>query len=171
MHFSRRQIMALTGGSLLTALLTWWPRAKPPAPATAASRQADLRAWVDTLLPAEPDFPGGLALGAAEQLAAAIEREPVYGKLFQEALVWLDARTAEVGGAAFADLSESRRHAIVTAAAASAAGSTARTIFQASLDDALFHTYADPRAWSGLGYAGPPQPIGFPDYAAAPKAA
>lgn len=171
MHFSRRQILALTGGSLLAALLTWWPRAQAPKPATKPSRQADLRAWVDTLLPAEPDFPGGLALGVGERIAAAVEREPVYGKLYREALAWLDARVAEAGGGSFAGLSETKRHAIVAAAADSAAGSTARTFFQATLDDALFHAYADPRAWVGLGYAGPPQPIGFPDYAAAPKAA
>ena len=171
MHFTRRQLFALTGGSLLAALFTWWPRRKPPATLTPASREADLRAWVDTLLPAEPDFLGALALGVAERIAAAIERGPAYARLYHEALTWLDARAAEAGSATFAGLPEPRRHAIVAAAAASATGSAPRTFFQASLDDALFHAYADPRAWAGIGYAGPPQPIGFLDYAAAPKTA
>lgn len=169
MHFTRRQILTLAGGSLLAALLSWWPRKKMPMQATAASRRADLRAWVDTLLPAEPDFPGGLALGVAERIAAAIERKPAYAKLTQETWIWLDARVREAGSTAFAELPESRRHDLVAVAAASAMGSTPRTFFQATLDDALFHAYADPRAWTGLGYAGPPQPIGFPDHAAAPK--
>lgn len=170
MQFTRRRILILAVGALLASLLSWWPRRKRPMPATATSRQADLRAWVDTLLPVEPDFPGGLALGVAEQIAAAIEREPAYAKLAREAWAWLDARTRETGEPDFAELPASRRHDLVAEAAASAPGSTPRTFFQATLDDALFHVYANPRAWVGLGYAGPPQPIGFPDHSAAPKA-
>ena len=66
-------------------------------------------------------------------------------------------------------MSEIERGEIVTLAAGAALGSAARTFFQATLDDALFHAYADPRAWANLGYVGPPQPIGFMDFAAAPK--
>lgn len=170
MRFTRRQILALLGTSLLIPLLSWWPRRKTPMSATPASRQADLRAWVDTLLPAEPNFPGGLALGVAEQIATTIAREPAYAKLTQQAWIWLDARVREAGSDVFSELPASQRHDLVAAAAASAPGSTPRTFFQATLDDALFHAYADPRAWAGLGYAGPPQPIGFPEHAAAPKA-
>ncbi len=171
MQFTRRRILTLAGGALLATLLSWWPRRKTPIPAASVSRQADLRAWVDTLLPAEPDFPGGLALGVAERIAATIAREPAYAKLARETWIWLDARIRETGDVAFAELAESRRHDLVALAAASAPGSTPRTFFQATLDDALFHAYADPRAWEGLGYAGPPQPIGFPDHASAPKSA
>lgn len=170
MQFTRRRILTLAGGALLAALISWWPRRKPSTPLAMASRHADLRAWVDTLLPAEPDFPGGLALGVAERIAATIEREPAYAKLTREAWAWLDARTRETGEPDFAELPASRRHDLVAEAAASALGSTPRTFFQATLDDALFHAYADARAWVGLGYDGPPQPIGFPDHATAPKA-
>ena len=166
MNLTRRKLLALTGSSLLLALITQWLRLDEPA--SANSRQADFRAWIDTLLPAEPDFPGALTLGVDVRIVAAIEREPAYSRLAQEAWIWLDQRSRQAGGA-FSELPESGRQAIVAAAAASPMGTAQRTFFQASLDDALFHAYADPRAWAGLGYAGPPQPIGFPDHAKAPE--
>ena len=166
MRFTRRHFLGLAGASMLAALGAWWSR-KPAKP---VSPDANLRAWVDTLVPAEPGFPGALALGVADRISSAIQRDPQYAKLTQEALNWIDARAREAGRTRFADLPESGRQNVVAAAAASAAGSAPRTFFQASLDDTLFHTYADPRAWVGLGYAGPPQPVGFLDHASAPKA-
>ena len=167
MPFTRRQVLTLTGASLLLSLLTWWPRRETPL--VPASRPDELSAWIDTLLPAETDFPGAVALGVGERMAAAIAREPAYARLTAAAMGWLAARAREAGGTTFAALPEARRVDIVAAAAASPEGSTPRTFFQATLDDALFHAYADARAWTGLTYAGPPQPIGFPDQAAAPK--
>ncbi|MEF8714099.1 MAG: gluconate 2-dehydrogenase subunit 3 family protein [Accumulibacter sp.] len=168
MPFTRRQVLTLTGTSLLLSIFAWWPRREhPPEP---VSRQEDaLRAWLDTLLPAEADFPGAVALGVSERIAAAIAREPAYARLTAAAMAWLAARTREAGGTTFAALPEARRVDMVAAAAASPEGSTPRTFFQATLDDALFHVYADARSWTGLAYAGPPQPIGFPDQAAAPR--
>lgn len=165
MRFTRRKFIGLTGISLLAALGTWWYR-KPNAQITTG---ANLLAWIDTLIPAEPDFPGALALGVADRIAAAIARDPQYAKLTEKALRWIDDRAREMGSAHFAELPNAQRHDIVAAAAASPSGSTPRTFFQATLDDALFHTYADPRAWVGLGYMGPPQPVGFPDHTAPPK--
>ncbi|KFB75439.1 hypothetical protein [Candidatus Accumulibacter cognatus] len=59
MPFTQRQVLTLTGASLLLSLLAWWPRREtPPVP---ASKPAELSAWIDTLLPAEADFPGAVA--------------------------------------------------------------------------------------------------------------
>lgn len=170
MSFDRRQILNITGASFLAAVSAWWLARKHRAPTTdAPASQAALRAWIDTLVPAEPDFPGALALGVAERIDLAIQQQPAYAKLSAEALAWVDARALEAGGRRFADLAPEQRNHVVTAAAASAPGSAARTFFQATLDDTLFHTYADQRSWVGLGFAGPPQPLGFPDFAAAPR--
>ena len=171
MFFNRRRILSITGASLLVSAFAWWQGRKYRSPLidTPAS-QATLRAWIDTLVPAEPDFPGALALGVAERIERAIQLEPAYAKLRAQALAWVDDRVRESGGTYFADLALEQRNQIVAMAAASAPGSAPRTFFQATLDDALFHTYADQRSWGGLGYAGPPQPLGFPDFATAPKA-
>lgn len=170
MLFNRRRILNITGASFLVAAFAWWQARMNRGPSTEVpAAQATLRAWIDTLVPAEPDFPGALALGVAERIERAIQQEPAYAKLRAQALAWVDDRARESGGTHFADLALEQRSQIVAAAAASAPGSAVRTFFQATLDDALFHTYADQRAWVGLGYAGPPQPLGFPDFAAAPK--
>ena len=166
MRFTRRQFLGLAGISLLAVLGAWWSQRSEKALAP----NANLSAWVDTLVPAEPDFPGALALGVAARIADAIARQPQYAKLAVEAWSWIDAQARAAGKTNFATLSETDREKIVAAAAASALGTAQRTFFQATLDDALFHTYADPQAWDGLNYAGPPQPIGFLDHTTAPKA-
>ena len=155
---------------MLISIGTWWSRRRP-LKSSGSSMQESLRAWVDTLLPAEPDFSGALALGVAQQVISTVEHDLVLAKLTSQALIWVDARAAEAGATGFHELSEPARSAIVAAASTSPLGSAPRTFFQATLDEALFHTYADPRAWAGLAYAGPPQPIGFLDYAVAPKPA
>jgi hypothetical protein len=168
MPVTRRRLLAVFGSSLIATLAAWWswPRkVEPPKvePTPAASGNAGFRAWIDTLVPAEADFPGAAALGVAERLQELIGEQPAYAALTRAAVEWLDERARAQGGNGFAALSEVDRQAIVSAAAARAPGSTPRTFFQATLDDALFHTYANESAWVNLGYAGPPQPIGFPD--------
>jgi len=173
MPVTRRRLLAVFGSSLIATLAAWWswPRkVEPPKgePAPAASGNAGFRAWIDTLVPAEADFPGAAALGFAERIQELIGEQPAYAALTRAALEWLDERARAQGGDGFGALSEVDRQAIVSAAAASAPGSTQRTFFQATLDDALFHTYANESAWVTLGYAGPPQPIGFPDQQLSP---
>ncbi|EXI82491.1 MAG: hypothetical protein AW10_00599 [Candidatus Accumulibacter appositus] len=168
MPVTRRRLLAAFGSSLIAALAAWWwwPRkVEPPTVEStpAASGNAGFRAWIDTLVPAEADFPGAVALGVAERMQELIGEQPAYAALTRAALEWLDERARAQGGNGFATLPEVDRQSIVSAALASAPGSTPRTFFQATLDDALFHTYADESAWVNLGYAGPPQPIGFPD--------
>lgn len=168
MPVTRRRLLAVFGSSLIAVLAAWWswPRKAEPrkVESTAAARkEAGFRAWIDTLVPAEADFPGAAALGVAERIRELIGEQPAYAALTRAALEWLDESARAQGGDGFAALADEDRQAIVSAAAASAPGSTPRTFFQATLDDALFHTYADERAWLNLGYAGPPQPIGFPD--------
>jgi hypothetical protein len=178
MPVTRRRLLAVSASSLIAALAAWWSWSRQAAPQQAAPRpvaptpetrrNAGFRAWIDTLVPAEADFPGAAALGVAERIQELIGEQPAYAALTRAALEWLDERARAQGGDGFAALSEVDRQAIVSAAAASAPGSTQRTFFQATLDDALFHTYANESAWVTLGYAGPPQPIGFPDQQLSP---
>ncbi len=51
----------------------------------------------------------------------------------------------------------------------SAADSPARRAFARTREDAFAAFYGDPRAWPGIGYRGPPQPEGFPDYDRPPQ--
>ncbi len=163
-------MLGLTLAAALAVVGLWWRRRAPPTLDTGDARRANLNAWIDTLMPPEPDFAGALALGVADTIVAGIDRDPAYAKLTGEALAWLDGQSRGAGRVSFSALDGEARERIVAAAAASAPGSAPLAFFSATRDDTLFHAYADPRAWVGLGYAGPPQPIGFMDHASAPKA-
>jgi hypothetical protein len=47
--------------------------------------------------------------------------------------------------------------------------SLARRAFRRTRHEAFVHYYADARSWPAIGYGGPPQPDGFPDYAQPPR--
>jgi len=136
-----------------------------------ADTQATLRAYVDALVPPDGDFPGAAAIGVVPRLLAAIPMGSDYRKLLDQGLAWLDAQARNAGGENFAALSMAARERIVASAEASTPGSLPRAFFQATRDDVLSHTYTDARSWNGLGYDGPPQPRGFPEYTQPPRAA
>lgn len=175
----RRRVVAAGTATLAGSLAAAWARqavaaaAGPAAPAVAGPGAAPdrdaLRAWVDTLLPAEGAAPGALATGVAERIAAAAQSNGAYGRLLVAGLAWADAEARRDGVARFAALPAGGREAIVSRAEAAPAGTTPRTFFQATLDDVHYHHWADPRSWPALGYAGPPQPAGFMDHGEPPQ--
>jgi hypothetical protein len=126
--------------------------------ARAAVDERTFRAYLDTLIPGED---GALALGIPERLTAAGGDTDILAPFCR----WLDARAKEAGGGSFADLSTGEREAIVQAAESAAPESIANRAFRRTRHDAFAHYYADARSWPGIGYRGPPQPDGFPDYA------
>lgn len=169
MALTRRQVLVFAGTSLAVAFVGWSARrGSSPAEPVPTMPATGLDAWLETLLPAEDDFPGALALGVAARLATTIARNARYAELVRQGVAWLEEKASASGARAFAALPAPSRETIVSQAAAAPLGSLPRTFFQATLDDALFHAYADPRAWVGIGYSGPPQPVGFPDHASPP---
>lgn len=56
----------------------------------------------------------------------------------------------------------------MTQAAAAALGSPPRAFFNRTRDDAMEAFYSDPRNWPAVGFRGPPQPEGYPDFAEPP---
>lgn len=126
-----------------------------------------LAAHLDTLIPAD-NSPAAVELGVMDKLLARAARDAAYRRLLVRGCQWLDARSRSMFGAGFSTLDLAKRERIVAAAADSPPRSVPRVFFRVTWDDAVFHYYADPRSWPTLGYAGPPQPRGFPDHARAP---
>lgn len=157
----------MLGLGVFTGWGAWRWRAIP-APA-ALDERASLRAWVDTLLPADGPVPGALAVGVADRIEAAAAPGSHAAALLSAGLAWVQAQAVARGASGLAQLDEAAREAIVAQAAASTPGSAARVFFQSTLDDTLYHHYADPRSWAGLDYDGPPQPRGFPEHEHAPR--
>ena len=81
----------------------------------------------------------------------------------QSACGWLDGEARKRGAADFAALDDGAREAIAAEAAAAPKGTLPRLLFDNSWRLATFHYYARPEVWASLGFAGPPQPMGFPD--------
>ncbi len=134
-----------------------------------AADQRTLDAYLDTLIPADAEGPGALQLGVPERLSAIAAADGDYSGLIEQLVRWLDERAQALGEVGFADLDGEARETIVRAAESAAAGSPARRAFARTRQDAFAAFYGDPRAWPGIGYRGPPQPEGFPDYDRPPQ--
>jgi Gluconate 2-dehydrogenase subunit 3 len=157
----RLGIVAWAAGALATV---WRGRG-----ARAAVDARTFPAYLDTLIPPDAEGPGALQLGVPERLSTIAAADGGYADLIEQFTRWLDERARVLGGVGFADLDDAARATVVRAAESAAAGSPARRAFALTRDDAFAAFYGDPRAWPGIGYRGPPQPEGFPDYDRPPQ--
>ncbi len=164
----RRWLVGGVVGAGIVALGSWWHRRRSN-PSARVDRLQGLEAWVDTLLPADGELPGAIALGAHQAIEASGRRNATLGALHAAGLDWADAQARSHGAPAFAALTRAQREDVVARAQHSPEGSAPRVFFQSTLDDTFFLHYSDPRSWPALGYDGPPQPRGFPDHAQAPR--
>lgn len=137
------------------------PPSQPQGPTT-------LEAYLDTLIPAD-ESPSAIHLGVAEAMVAKAKSDTSYQRLLQQGCDWLDEQARQYGAAHFAALREAERERIVSLAAVGAAGLQPLIFFHRTREDAFVAYYARPESWAGVGYAGPPQPRGFMDYAQAPS--
>ena len=130
---------------------------------------ASLQAFVDTLIPRD-DAPSGSDLGVDRKIADKAATAKPYHRLLVFGCAWIDqrARSLDAGIDGFRDLSEKGRIRVVELAEAEPGKEVGRVFVRIVRADALRFYYADPRAWTALGYNGPPQPAGFPDFAQPP---
>jgi hypothetical protein len=167
MQPARRLILKLLSAAVL--ILGRRPvQAAPAGAATTAGDETTLRAWLATLIP-EDETPGALTLGVDIELQQLAMRRPELNSLLRKGCRWLDQQAQTLAGSAFAATNDRQREAIAAVAADSEAGSLPQRFFVATHREALRRYYAHPASWEALHYHGPPQPLGFPDYAAAPE--
>jgi Gluconate 2-dehydrogenase subunit 3 len=128
-----------------------------------------LKAYVDVLIPAD-ETPSASALDVDKQLQTVAKGKPDYQRLLELGLDWLNARAQSSFGANFPDLNEEKREAVVRQAAAAPYNTLPRVFFERTRADALYFYYSRPESWRGIAYyRGPPQPLGFLDYAERPR--
>jgi len=121
-----------------------------------------LGAWLDTLIPADA-APSATSLGIDAAIVSAADDE-ASKRLLTAGCRWLQQQASARGGAAFAELTDADREAIAHAASIAAPHSLPRVFFDATWSFATTRYYSQPASWASLGYAGPPQPAGFPDH-------
>ena len=137
------------------------PTGGEPYPLTA------LRPYLDTLIPRD-DAASATDIGVDEHLRHLARLDSGYIRLLQYGCKWLDDRAKTLGAADFASLDPARRETVVAQAAAAPEGSSLRAFFDQTRDDAMEAYYSDPRNWPAIGFRGPPQPDGYPDFAGPP---
>jgi hypothetical protein len=137
------------------------------APAADPKPLSALPPFLDTLLPADTT-PSASQLEVDKAIEAVAKRQSPLAELLSLGCTWLDNQARQRGGENFATLEEATREQLVAQAEASPPGSLPATFFQVSLALAYRHYYARRESWIGLGFSGPPQPIGFPDHAQPP---
>jgi hypothetical protein len=131
------------------------------------AEEETLATYLDTLIP--PDqTPGAAELGVAGKIIEKTRSDRLYRRMIKKGLGWLDRRAKSEHGRVFALLGEEDRVQVVTGASLAFKNSSEYIFFEKTRRDAFFHYYAHPESWVGLGYDGPPQPMGFPDYASPP---
>ena len=163
MPLSRRRFIRLTIGVGLVASSGYiFKDVFLPAQLDAGERRT-FESFLETLIPSD-ETPGALQLGVGKKILEKASQDVKYRRLMRDGCAWLNRRARERAGAVFLSLDESRREDIVGESAGSPAGSVPRIFFERMRSDAFFQYYAHPAAWKGLGYKGPPQPDGYPDY-------
>ena len=122
--------------------------------------------YLDTLLPADGS-PSASELDIHHALVEHALSVQNYVKLLSLGCLWLDAMAG--GKGKFANLNIAGREQLVALAEAAEPGKTERLFFDRTLEDSMRLYYSHPDSWPSLGFSGPPQPHGFPDYRLPPK--
>ena len=168
MQFSRRELLRLSlGAGLLAASGYLFKDIFRPSRLT-LSEEKTLASLLDTLIPAD-DAPGALQLDVVEKIQEKARGDSQYRRLVKQGCTWLENRAVKLYAVSFDSLGEKDRGDILTIALEGDAGSMQKVFFQQMRSDAFYYNYSHPGSWPQLGYNGPPQPGGFPDYYAAPS--
>lgn len=164
----RRNFLKLVAAAA-PALITERAYALKTGQSTAAIRQYGLEvlaSYLDTLLPAD-ESPSASHLDIHHALVEHALGVENYPQLLSLGCRWLDAMAGGQGSYSRLDLASRER--IVVLAESQQAGKIERIFFERTLEDSMRLYYSHPDSWPSLGFTGPPQPIGFPDYRQAPK--
>jgi len=125
---------------------------------------ANLRAWLEVLIPPDSISPGAGGLRVDADLMAVAKETPRRYKLLQAGVRWADSEAKAYGSVYFSALAAEQANEVVAKAAASEIGTVPRAFFEYTLRETKKIYYAKPEAWVGLGIERPPQPIGYVDY-------
>ncbi len=128
-----------------------------------------LPAFLDTLIP-EDISPSASQLKVAPELIRKARQKAGFERLLILGCGWLNEQAQKQGKQNFKSLDEASRIAVVKTAEQSTKRSLPQVFFTAVQHYAFGIYYSHPETWVSLGYAGPPQPVGFPHYAEPPGA-
>jgi hypothetical protein len=127
-----------------------------------------IEALLATLIP-DDETPGALKLGVADKITSKAAKEPQYRRIIRKGSAWLDKAAGKLNSKRFVDLQEDERDSMIAIALKKDADALPGIFIKLMRSDAFKYYYGNLLSWPQLGYAGPPQPNGFPDYADIPQ--
>jgi len=130
----------------------------------AASFEGTLAAFLNTLIPNDELGPGAVELELLDPILDEARANPNVQTFLEQGVNWLDEEARIQGSEDFAGLSEDGRNQVVAAAESASLDTLENEFFRATHFVTFRLYYSEPQAWPAIGYDGPPQPIGFPDY-------
>ncbi len=161
----------IAGGSAAAALGTVAWRGGPwrDAPASQADvERATLSRIVDRIVPRD-ESPGAVDLGIDAQLIAEMETSAETAMIYGRMLAAIDRGSREAHRAAFIDLDDMRRDAVLLSLSLSPVDAPGLRGWILLRQQTMALYYARPESWPALGLSGPPQPAGFVDYTEPPR--
>lgn len=167
---SARRTLQLTRRRVLRQLATVPIWASMPVSAFASTGnvvQDMVAAVLDLIIP--PDStPAASELGVHLSLLGVAQNVPNYPELISQGLGWLEQMARENGHNGFLEMPPEQQEALLTTAFSAPLQTLPRVFAQRLRDDAMTLYYSNPRAFVGLGFDGPIQPTGYPDFDKAP---
>jgi hypothetical protein len=133
-----------------------------------ASFEETLADYLDTLMPDDELGPGATELGLLDPILDEAMANPDVQTFLEKGVRWLTEEARSQGAEDFTGLSEDGRNQLVAAAEAAKFDSLENEFFRATRYIVFRLYYMEPQAWPAIGYDGPPQPVGFPNYTAPP---
>jgi hypothetical protein len=127
-----------------------------------------LGALLDILIP-DGEVPGHRATGILEAVLEDFRSNAQTHKALLDGMELLDEAARRQGGAGFLALDHVGRVRVVEELARSEQGTPGWLFYGFLRERAMLRHYADPMAWSALGFHHPPQPRGYYDYREPPS--
>ncbi|HAV14613.1 MAG TPA: hypothetical protein DCX06_14145 [Opitutae bacterium] len=167
MPFSRRRFIL---GSFSLSCWTLASRLRgSTVPSNRSALESTLRAWVNTLLPADRSSPAAGDVGVHFEIIKKAESNRQYMQLLEIGVRWIENEATQLGITSFTQLDPAQAEFIVAKAEASGLQAMPGLFFYHTLRDAKAFYYSKEASWAGVGFPHQPQPLGYMDYAEAPK--
>ncbi len=166
MRFTRRRMFSLLAS--LGLLTRWLPgAARPLGPAEIAHQRVTLMAYIDALIPRDV-APGAIDLDVHTRLFDKADDDARYAHMLGFGARWLDAEAQKHHERPFIDLTGTEKDAVVETAALAARQTPHHGFFRATRADVFDWYWSHAESWPAIGFNGPPQPRGFPDFECGP---
>ncbi len=151
---SRRELLTLFLAGIFPLDLTASPQPE------GSSDELVIRAFVDTLIPADNTTPSASTLGVDLEITNKTQEDAAYGRFIRLGCRWLNYQS----GGDFTTLPHQHQTQVIEWMENAASHTIPAQFFTRIRHAAMAHYYSQPASWKGLGLNNPPQPLGHMDY-------